>query len=114
MSGISTHVLDLARGRPASGVQVTLEVREPDGGWRALGADRTDDDGRIGRLLPEGQEPSPATYRLRFRTGPYFEALGKDTFYPHVEIAFRVARADEHYHVPLLLGAFGYTTYRGS
>lgn len=114
MSGISTHVLDLARGRPASGVSVTLEVRAPGGSWKELHTARTDDDGRVGRLIPEGAELAAGVYRLRFGTGSYFEALGTEFFYPQVEIAFRLDRPDEHYHVPLLLGPFGYTTYRGS
>ncbi len=113
MSGISTHVLDLARGRPASGVQVTLEVRDSEESWTEVRTARTDDDGRVGCLLPEGAELAAGIYRLRFGTGPYFAALGTEAFYPHVEIAFR-ARPGEHYHVPLLLGPFGYTTYRGS
>lgn len=114
MSAITTHILDLSRGRPAPDVLVALEMQESTGEWKELGSDRTDEDGRAAHLLPEGAEPAAGIYRLRFRTGPYFRTLDVEAFYPFVEIAFRLSRPGEHYHVPLLLGPFGYTTYRGS
>jgi len=109
--GISTHILDTTRGRPAAGVEVTLE-RAGDGGWSAIGRDSTDDDGRVKALMTES--PAPGTYRIHFAVGAWFEAQQVDAFYPEVTIAFRVARAGEHFHVPLLLNPFGFTTYRGS
>ncbi|HEV3468100.1 MAG TPA: hydroxyisourate hydrolase [Pyrinomonadaceae bacterium] len=113
MSAITTHVLDTARGRPAEGVPVRLEeVR--DGGGRLLGRGTTDADGRLRELLPPGQALREGTYRLTFDTAAYFSAQGTSSFYPSVEIVFVVRDAAEHYHVPLLLSPFGYSTYRGS
>lgn len=112
MSGITTHVLDTGRGRPAIGVPVTLERADAHGSWTRLGSGHTDADGRLRSLLTAS--PGSATYRLTFDTGAYFATGGGPTFYPQVVITFRTTGADEHYHVPLLLNAFGYTTYRGS
>jgi 5-hydroxyisourate hydrolase len=100
MSQVTTHVLDTASGRPAAGVAVTLE-----GGDGVVASGLTDADGRIGELGPELLDP--ATYRLRFDTG------GHSPFFPEVVIAF-VVDGDAHFHVPLLLSPFGYSTYRGS
>ena len=96
---LSTHVLDTSRGRPASGVRVRLELH--DGGWRTIAEAHTDADGRIGGL----DTPEPGVYRL------VFEVEGE--FYPEVTVAFRVTD-DSHYHVPLLISPYGYSTYRGS
>jgi 5-hydroxyisourate hydrolase len=107
MSRVSTHVLDTARGRPAAGVLVALETI--DGELVATGT--TDDNGRVAQLgaddLPGGR------YRLRFDTAAYFAGSGQDVFFPEVVVAFLVA-AGEHYHVPVLLSPFAYSTYRGS
>ena len=113
MSGLSTHVHDTALGRPAAGVEVRLEARDGDG-WRLLAATRTDDDGRVPRLLPPGEPLRAETYRLRFATGAYHAARGVAGFYPEVTIEFAVRDATEHHHVPLLLAPHGYSTYRGS
>jgi 5-hydroxyisourate hydrolase len=99
-------VLDTAVGRPAAGVPVRLEARG-DGGWQHVVDGRTDADGRIGGWGVE----SAGVYRLVFGTGDH---LGPDAFYPEVVVAFRVADPAQHYHVPLLLSPFGYSTYRGS
>lgn len=107
---ITTHVLDAARGRPAANVPVTLE-RRTDGQWQALAAGHTDGDGRCRDLSVEG--PSRGVHRLVFDTGAYFAACGQAAFYPEVVITFEVT-GPEHYHVPLLLSPFSYTTYRGS
>ena len=119
MSGISTHVLDTARGRPAAGVAVSL-ARKSGNGWTELAAASTDAGGRVGNLLPQVKDPA-GSYRLRFDVGAYFAAQGAGAgagadaapFYPYVEIVFQI-RDVEHYHVPLLVSPFGYTTYRGS
>lgn len=103
---LSTHILDTSRGRPAAGVPVRLEVRTDDG-WQTLNASKTNEDGRISGL----DTARPGEYRLVFGTGDY---LGPDAFYPEVVVAFRVGNVDEHYHVPLLISPFGYSTYRGS
>ena len=113
MSGITTHVLDTARGRPAAGVPVTLESRSA-GGWTALGCGRTDADGRLRDLLPDGFTLSEGHYRLTFEAGAYFDAQGVEGFYTEVVVSFVVSDAAAHYHVPLLLSPYGYSTYRGS
>ncbi len=111
MSGITTHVLDTSRGRPAEGVPVRLDVRLDDG-WRSLGSTITDRDGRAGDLF--ASDPPAGTYRLTFGAAVYFSASGVAGFYPVVEVVFEVRDPSQHYHVPLLLSPFGYSTYRGS
>ena len=112
MSGITTHILDIARGRPAAGVAVSLARRSGDG-WAELAATRSDTNGRVANLLPGDVQSAAGTYRLRFDTGAYFAALGVSPFHPFVEIVFEIRDA-EQYHVPLLVSPFGYTTYRGT
>lgn len=113
MSGISTHILDIARGRPASGVPVLLEI-QVESGWREIGRGLTDEDGRARHLLPAGSALTPGIYRLTFTTEVYFRAEGIEGFYPEAAIVFHVRDASQHYHVPLLLSPYGYSTYRGS
>lgn len=108
--GVSTHVLDAARGRPAAGVAVRLERRTDDGRYAELARAATDDDGRI-RAWPV---PAPGTYRLVFDTGGYFAGRGEPTFYPEVTVTFTITAPDEPHHVPLLLSPYAYSTYRGS
>lgn len=98
---LSTHVLDTTTGRPAAGMAVLLDG-EPAG--------RTDGDGRL-RLTGGDQE---GNHQLTFLTSDYFTARGTSAFYPEVTVTFTVTSAAEHYHVPLLLSPFGYSTYRGS
>ncbi len=114
MSAITTHVLDTASGRPAEGVPVTLSLRDDDGAWRELGRGATDADGRLRTLLPAGAPLREGTYRIAFDTGAYFDALGVDGFFPEAAVVFVVRDTGRHYHVPLLLSPFGYSTYRGS
>lgn len=111
MTGITTHVLDTARGCPAAGVPVLLE-RAAESGWERVGSAMTDADGRAGDLLSSA--PEQGRYRLRFDTAAYFAAAGGTGFYPEVSVTFAVVGDEEHYHVPLLLSPFGYSTYRGS
>lgn len=113
MSAITTHILDTSRGRPASGVAVVLEV-QADAGWEILGQGRTDADGRMKDLLPAGFSLRAGVYRLTFRTSDYFAAERIESFYPEVMISFVVTDEAAHYHVPLLVNPFGYSTYRGS
>jgi len=113
MSGITTHVLDTARGKPASGVPVLLEIRTEEG-WRELGRAATDADGRARHLLSEGTSLISGTYRITFATAVYFQDQGVEGFYPEASIVFDVRDAAQHYHVPLLLSPYGYSTYRGS
>jgi len=113
MSAITTHVLDTARGRPAAGVPVTLEV-EAAGGWTMLGKGKTNADGRVSDLVPDETAIQAGVYRLIFDTARYFANNSVDAFYPQVTIIFKIENPDQHYHVPLLLSPFGYSTYRGS
>lgn len=112
MSSVSTHVLDLVHGKPATGVQVRLE-RFADGAWVPFSSGTTDADGRIKDLVPAGRG-EPGIWRITFETGAWFATHGVPGFYPHVPIVFEIAAGEAHYHVPLLLGPYGYSTYRGS
>jgi len=107
MAAISTHVLDTVEGSPAAGIAVTLSRLEDDGPT-TLASASTDADGRVPDLLG-GNRLRTGIYRLTFNTAAY-----GNTFYPEINIVFRVADPDSHHHIPLLLSAFGYTTYRGS
>jgi len=112
MRSVSTHVLDITRGRPASGVPVALQKKD-DAGYVHLVSGITDADGRVKELVPEGKLER-GTYRITFDTGAYFTAQGVEGFYPEASVVFVIREVDAHYHVPLLLSAFGYSTYRGS
>lgn len=113
MSPITTHVLDTSLGKPAEGVAVKLFRLGADGAAQPVGEATTNGDGRAATLLEPGRL-EPGVYRLVFDPAAYFAASGRETFYQSIEIAFRVADASQHYHVPLLLSPFGYSTYRGS
>jgi 5-hydroxyisourate hydrolase len=112
-SPITTHVLDTARGAPAAGVRVTLEAEGAPGEWTRVGAGLTDADGRLRTLMAPGALRAGA-YRIAFDAGAYFAAYGVDAFWREVVIEFVVRDAAAHYHVPLLVSPFGYSTYRGS
>jgi 5-hydroxyisourate hydrolase len=112
MSQLTTHVLDTTKGRPAAGIHILLYHLKK-GKWIEAAKGTTDNDGRISNLLKKGVALELGTYKLRFETQSYFTKLAVQTFYPCVEIVFQVTSA-EHYHVPLLLNPFGYSTYRGS
>ena len=109
MSTISTHVLDTSMGKPAEGIQVKLAN---DRG--VVGSGVTSADGRVTDLLPRGAALSPGNYRLTFAVAEYFAMQSRESFYDEIVIAFNVTSATDHYHVPLLLSPFGYSTYRGS
>jgi 5-hydroxyisourate hydrolase len=110
VSHVTTHILDTGAGRPAAGVAVVLYA--DDGGrWTQLAGSTTDADGRAKDLGPE--ELAPGNYRLNFATGDYYAQSGTATFFPEVDLVFEVT-GPEHYHVPLLLSPFAYSTYRGS
>jgi len=113
VSSLSTHVLDAVTGAPATGVRVVLSRRDPAAGegWAELASASTDEDGRIRDLAPDGL--SDGDHRLVFDTGSYFAETGRTGFYPEVAITFTVSD-DRHYHVPLLLSPFAFSTYRGS
>ena len=111
---ITTHVLDTAQGRPAAGIPVLLELLSTHG-TAPLGSGATDSDGRVNNLLPEGSKLQEGQYRLTFHVGPYLAKLQKAVpFYERIPIEFHVLDPGQHYHVPLLLSPFSYSTYRGS
>lgn len=110
-SHVTTHVLDTASGRPAAGVPVILQTLDGER-WVGMAEGTTDADGRIKQLGP-GRLVS-GTYRLVFGTGKYFATSGTETFFPEVALTFSVNESEPHYHVPLLLSPFAYSTYRGS
>jgi 5-hydroxyisourate hydrolase len=111
MSTLSTHILDAASGQPAAGVRVALQRRDGDG-WEPIGEAVTDDDGRVRDLASDGL--GVGVHRLVFATGDYFAATGQTGFYPEVPVVFEVTDPGRHYHVPLLLSPFAFSTYRGS
>jgi len=114
MKRISTHVLDIAQGKPARDVAVRLERREITGDWVVLGSARTGADGRCAQLFP-GEDALPAgLYRLSFDTASYQHAQKIEGFFPVVEVTFQVREGESQFHIPLLLSPHGYTTYRGS
>ncbi len=113
MSPITTHVLDMRLGRPAAGVGVTLEKLTHEGGWQTIANGATNGDGRVAELLSPGGL-SAGRHRMTFETRAYFDKQQIEHFYPRVTVEFEITATDQHYHVPLLLSPFGYSTYRGS
>jgi len=114
MKRISTHILDLVQGKPATDVSVRLEKLDDRGDWRLLTAARTDQDGRCPQMLPEGEDFAAGVFRLIFETGNYFALQKIAALHPVVEVTFRAPEGEAHFHIPLLLTPNGYTTYRGS
>jgi 5-hydroxyisourate hydrolase len=114
MSPITTHVLDTSRGQPAAGVAVILHRQNGQDSWTEMARGATNADGRLPDLLADGTTLTPGVYRLTFATGAYFAALGSRSFYPQVQVTFQIDNPREHFHVPLLLSPYGYSTYRGS
>ncbi|MEQ8802230.1 MAG: hydroxyisourate hydrolase [Haliea sp.] len=113
MSQITTHILDIAAGCPARDVPISLHVQELLG-WREIGSGRTSEDGRISDLCAKKQILPAGTYRMHFDTAAYFESRGEAVFYPFVDVVFNIGGDGLHYHIPLLLSPYGYSTYRGS
>jgi len=113
VSPITTHILDTARGCPAAGVPLKIQI-ERNGNWTTLGEGTTNNDGRVADLLPHDRPLETGRYRVRFETGKYFASNNIEGFYPYVEVVFEITNTEQHYHIPLLLSPFGYSTYRGS
>ena len=111
MSGITSHILDTSRGVPAANIEVQLELKDGDQ-WQSVGGGTTNDDGRVADLMTSA--PATGHYRINFMVADYFAALKQSSFYPIIRIEFSVDDPAQHYHVPLLLNPFGYSTYRGS
>lgn len=112
-SPITTHALDTHLGKPATQLPIQLYKRDGSGEWKLLASGTTNNDGRIGDLLAPGSLQT-GVYQMRFDTGTYFAARQTPTFYPEVLVTFAIHATDEHYHVPLLISPFGFSTYRGS
>jgi 5-hydroxyisourate hydrolase len=110
-SHITTHILDTTLGRPAVGVAVRLQAATPDG-WREIGSGVTNADGRILDLGPPRLEAG--RYRIEADLGPYYRQLNVEPFFTSVGLSFTLAEPSQHYHVPLLIGPFAISTYRGS
>lgn len=113
MSAITTHILDTAKGKPAADVPVILEI-ENEGHFEQVGQGITDSDGRVKDLMDDDEKLEMGIYRISFNIQKYYQDLNEESFYPEASIVFKVGATDEHYHVPLLLSGFGYSTYRGS
>ena len=111
MSTITTHILDTTKGKPAAGISIILY--KLDNAFTEIARGTTNSDGRIPDLLPKDKTLAKGIYKMRFEVKPYFEKDSITTFYPFVEITFEI-NSNGHYHVPLLLNPFGYSTYRGS
>ena len=111
---LSSHILDISTGKPSPDVNVRLMMQEKSGSWKLVNTQKTDANGRIGTFLPnEAGVAHDGTYKLIFETTPYFQNQGLKSFYPYVEVNFNV-EGEKHYHVPITLSAYGYSTYRGS
>ncbi len=116
-AGLSTHVLDTARGRPAAGISIQLYVVEPDGQRRLLNTAVTNNDGRTDAPLIERGALDRGTYELTFHVAPHFEGLAGVSIPPFLDVVtlrFTVADTAAHYHIPLLVSPWSYSTYRGS
>lgn len=110
---LSTHILDISAGLPAEGVSIKLEKQDPNTKtWNLVAEKRTSENGRVNDFLPSDNN-NDGVYRLMFMVADYFKAKGEDTFYPFVEVAFKI-EGKNHYHVPITLSAYGYSTYRGN
>jgi len=114
MSAITTHVLDLSIGQPARGLRVSLTRLDHAGAWTELGDCHTDVEGRAKALLREEVPLTAGMYRLHFDLGAYFAERHVEAFFPEAEVTFAVRDPTDHYHVPLLVSPFGYSTYRGT
>ncbi len=113
MNTISTHVLDTSLGKPAKAMPLCLEILKSQK-WIEISSSSTNTDGRVPDLLSKNRKLKKGTYRIRFNTSLYFKAQKKNCFYPYAEIVFEIRSNGEHYHVPLLISPYGYSTYRGS
>lgn len=111
MSQITTHVLDTARGCPAEGIEISLFA---DGNPTAMASGITNADGRVATLLTDDVVLAAGTYRVHFALEAYLKASGADVFYPYADVVFTIPADGQHYHIPLLLSPYGYSTYRGS
>lgn len=110
---LSSHILDITQGRPASGVSIRLSKLNGDKDWVIIDEKITDKNGRIKDFLKENETDHRGIYKLTYFTLPYFERLKQASFYPFIEVVFEI-KDDSHYHVPITLSPYGYSTYRGN
>lgn len=110
---LSSHILDITLGKPATGVKITLSKQNNKGLWNKVDEKYTDNNGRITDFIKQDGKDNTGIYKLTYHTKPYFEKLKQGSFYPFIEVVFEL-KDNEHYHVPITLSAFGYSTYRGS
>lgn len=110
---LSVHVLNLENGQPSPGVDVTLE-QQVEGHWQPLSSGTTNEQGRITELYPAERTLQAGQYRVVFKTGDYYARRQHETFFPEIPVVFQVKQTDQHYHIPLLLSPYGFSTYRGS
>lgn len=111
---LSSHILDINSGRPAAGVTIVLSKMNADKSWAVVDRRTTDDNGRVKDFLEQKDgKDNTGIYKLTFLTAPYFEAQKQESFYPFIDVVFRI-KDNSHYHVPITLSPYGYSTYRGS
>ncbi|MBP7305773.1 MAG: hydroxyisourate hydrolase [Saprospiraceae bacterium] len=111
---LSSHILDITQGKPASNVKISLFKQDNKGNWNIIDEKYTDENGRIKNFLKEEKGTDhKGIYKLTFYTAPYFKKMGQDSFYPFIDVVFEL-KDNNHYHVPITLSPFGYSTYRGN
>lgn len=110
---LSSHILDITTGKPASSVKITLSKKDQKDNWVVIDEKYTDTNGRIKDFLKQDGKDNSGIYKLTFHTSPYFKSHGQKSFYPFIEVVFELLDSD-HYHVPITLSPFGYSTYRGN
>lgn len=110
---LSSHILDITAGSPAKAVKITLSKKDNQDNWLIVDEKMTDNNGRVKDFLKQDGKDHTGVYKLTFHTRPYFKAMDKKSFYPFIEVVFELAD-NEHYHVPITLSPYGYSTYRGN
>lgn len=110
---LSSHILDINTGKPASGVTIKLYKQTPENEWKYLSQSITDSNGRVKNFLPENNGSNKGVYKLCFLVEPYFRGQGIESFYPFIDVVFEI-KDSNHYHVPIVLSPYGYSTYRGN
>lgn len=111
---LSSHILDISQGKPAPNVKITLSKQDKNQNWVLIDEKYTDNNGRIKDFLKEeSNKNNNGVYKLTFYITPYFEKLKQKTFYPFIEVVFEI-KDNQHYHIPITLSPYGYSTYRGN
>ena len=111
---LSSHILDVTQGEPAPNVKISLSKQKDNGKWTTIDEKHTDSNGRIKDFLKEEKgAKNQGIYKLTYYVEPYFAKLKQSSFYPFIEVVFEI-KDDKHYHVPITLSPFGYSTYRGN